>query len=312
MLQQFGRWTRVISSAVGVAGGVFRSGSRRVDRARTPLAVAVVLAVTLVAVAGSTTGRSAEVLQVESAAVARSTTPSPIASPVATAVLDPSPSPTGPTTPAETSTGLRVDGGPAGTAQLTGSPGVALTFDDGPDPVNTPRLLDLLKQEGVKATFCLVGFRARDHPDIVRRIAGEGHTLCNHSWNHNIRLARSDAAAIRSDLEATNGVIRNAVPDAQIKYFRAPGGNFDTRMVGVALALGMASLYWHVDTRDWDSTSDASDHAHIGRVVAVVKNRTRPGSIVLAHDNGQPNTVIAFQQLLPWLKAHFTLIGMPT
>jgi peptidoglycan/xylan/chitin deacetylase (PgdA/CDA1 family) len=206
----------------------------------------------------------------------------------------------------------KVNGGPAGSAQLTGTAGVALTFDDGPDPINTPRLLDVLKQFHVKATFCLVGFRARDHPDLVKRIVDEGHTVCNHSWQHDLRLATRSPDRIRGDLQATNDAIHNAAPDAKIKYFRAPGGNFTSGVVDIARSLGMSSLYWWVDPRDWDDTHDGSAQAHISRVVSNVRNRVKPGAIVLSHDNGQPQTVVAYQQLLPWLKDRYTLIAMPT
>jgi peptidoglycan/xylan/chitin deacetylase (PgdA/CDA1 family) len=202
--------------------------------------------------------------------------------------------------------------GPGGANRYTGSPSVALTFDDGPDPINTPKILDLLAQQGVKATFCLVGFRARDHPDLVRRIAAEGHTLCNHSWQHLLNLANKPADYINWDLQQTNAAIHAAAPDAEIKYFRAPGGNFTPDLVAKAKQLGMASIYWEVDPRDWDHTKDSGDGAHINRVVGSVEHNTRAGSIVLSHDNGQPDTIVAYQTLIPWLKARFTLAALPT
>src|SRR5690349_14141073 len=78
--------------------------------------------------------------------------------------------------------------GPAGSLMRTGGAAVALTFDDGPDPVQTPRMLDLLKQKRVKATFCVVGQNVAAYPGLVRRIAAEGHTLCNHTWRHSLTL----------------------------------------------------------------------------------------------------------------------------
>jgi peptidoglycan/xylan/chitin deacetylase (PgdA/CDA1 family) len=279
---------------------------RRGVRARPALSVAMVFAFVLIALGASPTPRPALVLQLGSAA-----RPSP--SPTASTPEPPPPSPSDPASPAPpASPGTKVLGGPGGSAQLTGTAGVALTFDDGPDPVNTPRLLDLLKQYNVKATFCLVGFRARDHPDLVRRIVAEGHTVCNHSWQHDLRLAMRPPDRIRGDLQATNDAIHNAAPDAQIKYFRAPGGNFTTGLVGIAHSLGMASLYWWVDPRDWDDTHDGSPQAHVSRVAANVRNRVKPGAIVLSHDNGQPETIVAYKQLLPWLKDRYTLIAMPT
>jgi peptidoglycan/xylan/chitin deacetylase (PgdA/CDA1 family) len=201
--------------------------------------------------------------------------------------------------------------GPGGATRSTGGSTVALTFDDGPDPVNTPHILDLLAQRGVKATFCLVGWRARDNPDLVRRIVTEGHTLCNHSWQHFTDLAQRPVSYIRWDLAETNRAIRNAVPGAKISYFRAPGGNFSSGLVAMAREYGMTSIYWDVDPRDWDHAPDRSDQMHVQRVIGEVQRNTRAGSIVLSHDNRQPDTITAYQTLLPWLSARFTLVALP-
>jgi peptidoglycan-N-acetylglucosamine deacetylase len=200
--------------------------------------------------------------------------------------------------------------GPAGALRRTGSETVALTFDDGPDPVHTPQMLDLLAQHGVKATFCLVGFRARDNPDLVRRIAAEGHSLCNHSWQHLLDLGVRPPLEIGKDLADTNAAIRAAVPGASIRYFRAPGGNFTPALVAVARVQGMTSIYWEVDPRDWDHDNNPDD-VHVARVVAEVEKRTRPGAIVLSHDNRQPTTITAYRTLLPWLTARFRLAALP-
>lgn len=202
--------------------------------------------------------------------------------------------------------------GPAGSMITTGSSGVALTFDDGPDPTNTPKMLDLLRKHRVKATFCLVGKLAAAHPKLVAQIAAEGHTLCNHSWAHDLKLAKKSDEEIRKDLADTNRAIRKAVPNAKIEYFRAPGGNFDHRLVKIAASLGMKSLYWSVDTRDWQYSKYGHGKSMVDHVVATVKANVTRGSIVLAHDAYRPDTITAFAQLLPWLKARYRLIALPT
>ncbi|WP_432825029.1 polysaccharide deacetylase family protein [Dactylosporangium sp. CA-092794] len=203
--------------------------------------------------------------------------------------------------------------GPAGSLSRTQGTDIALTFDDGPDPVNTPAILKILRDNGVKATFCMVGFRVRDHPELVRQIYNEGHTLCNHSWQHLTDLAKRDPSYIDWDLKHTNDMIHAAAgPDAPIKYFRAPGGNFTPDLVAKAKSLGMDSIYWDVDPKDWDHKPDSSDAAHISRVIAQVKSHIRQGSIILSHDNGQPDTIVAYRTLIPWLKQYFTLECLPT
>jgi peptidoglycan/xylan/chitin deacetylase (PgdA/CDA1 family) len=219
--------------------------------------------------------------------------------------------PPGAETPGATDVPIgRRGSGPADSVRRTGSTTVALTFDDGPDPVQTPKLLALLKQNNVKATFCLVGEQVQAHPDLVREIVAGGHALCNHSWNHSLKLGKLKTDAIRADLERTNAAIRAAVPDAEIVYFRAPGGNFTGRLVGVTDELAMTPLYWEVDPRDWDQPAEETDAQHVDRVVATVQKQVRRGSIVLSHDYHQPNTIAAYEILLPRLAGRFQL-GLP-
>jgi peptidoglycan-N-acetylglucosamine deacetylase len=200
--------------------------------------------------------------------------------------------------------------GPAQSLRRTGSEAIALTFDDGPDPVETPKILALLARYDIKATFCLIGQNVQKHPEIVQQIVAAGHTLCNHTWNHSFTIGEKTPAAIRADLEKTDAAIRAAVPDARIPFFRAPGGYFTDRLVSVAYEEGMASLYWEVDPRDWDHSTDPDDTAHTDRVIAAVQKDVRPGSIILSHDYHQPDTITAYETLLPWLTQNFE-IGMP-
>jgi peptidoglycan/xylan/chitin deacetylase (PgdA/CDA1 family) len=204
------------------------------------------------------------------------------------------------------------DLGPGHSLRTTGSRAISLTFDDGPDPVETPKLLALLAKYQIKATFCLVGSNVQKHPEVVREIVAAGHTLCNHTWNHSLTIGRDKPEQIQADLERTNAAIRAAVPDARIPFFRAPGGNFTDRLVGVAQAQGMASLYWAVDPRDWDHPKGETDPAHVARVISEVR-KVKPGSIILSHDFNQPDTIEAYSKLLPWLKANFaiTIPGTP-
>ena len=201
--------------------------------------------------------------------------------------------------------------GPAGSQRLTGSDGVALTFDDGPDPQYTPQILDLLRQYGVQATFSVIGSRVRDYPDVVRRIVAEGHNLSNHSWQHLMDLGQRPWSYQNWDLRNTLEWFQTVVPDAPIRYFRAPGGNFTPALVQLAGSLGMNSLFWDVDPRDWDALTYGHGQVMVDHIVAVVKGTTRPGSIILSHDRVRPDTVAAYKILLPWLKDHFRLIRLP-
>lgn len=198
------------------------------------------------------------------------------------------------------------ENGPYGTLDSTGTGSVALTFDDGPDPRYTPQALRVLRAYGVKATFCLVGENALAHPDLVREIAADGHTLCNHSWNHDFRLGSRSYQAIQADLIRTNEAIRAAVPGARIAYFRQPGGAWTYPVVRTARDLGMNPLHWTVDPSDWRAPGAA---VVVDRIIA----RIEPGSIVLLHDAGgdRQGTVDALWTLLPALTSRYHVTALP-
>jgi peptidoglycan/xylan/chitin deacetylase (PgdA/CDA1 family) len=202
-------------------------------------------------------------------------------------------------------------GGPANSIIRTRGSAVALTFDDGPDPVQTPKILALLAKYHVTATFCLIGVNVRAHPELVRRIIAGGHTICNHTWKHSETLGKRSPSAIRADLQRTNDAIHAAAPTAKIKYVRAAGGNFTPAFVTVAADMGMTSVYWQVDPRDWVHPAGESSTAHRARVIAAVQKGVRKGSIVLSHDYGQPDTIAAYRTLIPWLKSRYQLVALP-
>ncbi|WP_405101064.1 polysaccharide deacetylase family protein [Micromonospora sp. NBC_01412] len=188
----------------------------------------------------------------------------------------------------------------------TGSAEVALTFDDGPDPQYTPQVLALLREYGVKATFCVVGENAWNHPDLIQAIVADGHTLCNHSWQHDVLLGKRSPDVIRADLLRTNAAIREAVPDAPIGYFRQPGGAWTYPVVSAAEEIGMIPLHWTVDPSDWKAPGAA-------KVAAVVSADARPGAVVLLHDAGgdRQGTVDALHSILPDLAGRFRLAALP-
>ncbi|HZN17980.1 MAG TPA: polysaccharide deacetylase family protein [Micromonosporaceae bacterium] len=193
----------------------------------------------------------------------------------------------------------------SGPRSFTGSSAVALTFDDGPHPTYTPQILDLLRSYGIRATFCVVGTQVRQHPALVARMVREGHSLCNHSWHHDTSLGSRTAAEIRSDLTRTNAEIQRAAPGARIRYFRQPGGRWTPLVIQVAADLGMISIDWDIDPRDWDRPPAQ-------QIADYVIRYTRRGSIVLMHDGGgdRSTTVAACRMILPNLKSRFTLIAL--
>ncbi|MFC4016669.1 polysaccharide deacetylase family protein [Micromonospora sp. GCM10011542] len=189
---------------------------------------------------------------------------------------------------------------PADLRRSTGVRTVALTFDDGPNPAWTPKVLSQLRAARVTATFCVVGREVQRHPDLVRRIVREGHQLCNHSWRHDMDLARRPVAEIRADLTRTNRAIEAAAPGARVSYYRQPGGRWTPEVVAVAKDLGMRPLHWNVDPQDWGKPTAAT-------ITRRVHAAARPGAIVLLHDGGgdRAATLAACPHLIADLKRRF-------
>ncbi len=193
-----------------------------------------------------------------------------------------------------------------GARSTTGTATVALTFDDGPDPRYTPQILAVLRDFHVTATFCVVGEMASAHPDLLRAIVADGHTLCNHSWNHDVALGTRSRDRIRADLVRTSEAIRAAVPDAPIAYYRQPGGAWTYSVVSVSRELGMTPLHWTVDPSDWRAPG-------AGRIASTVLTGVEPGAVVLLHDAGgeRQGTVDALYRILPDLTSRFHVEALP-
>ncbi|MEV6630712.1 polysaccharide deacetylase family protein [Actinoplanes sp. NPDC051470] len=236
-----------------------------------------------------------------------SAVPSPtVVAPSAASSAPPSPPVTSPKPRPEP-----VTAGLAGSRLTTGSAMVALTFDDGPDPRVTPQLLDLLRTHHVSATFCLVGERVKLYPRLTARIAAEGHTLCNHSWDHAEYLYKRGDAQMARDLERTSAEIHRAVPGVPIRYFRAPYGNFTPGLIHVASRLNMIPLGWSVDDQCYLSDRYGTGRAMVRHMTARVRRETKAGAVILSHDLDKPQTLVAYRQLLPWLRKRFEMAALP-
>ena len=161
---------------------------------------------------------------------------------------------------------------PAASASADPPKYVALTFDDGPSPRCTPQLLDGLRDLGAKATFFVVGCQAVKDPDIVRRIADEGHQVGNHSYDH-AALDQLPPAQALADLEKNDALLRELLGDGDY-WVRPPYGLLTD---DEAARLTVPLVNWSVDTEDWRTKN-------CDKILDVIYRCTGDGDIVLLHD----------------------------
>lgn len=188
-------------------------------------------------------------------------------------------------------------------AAESGGQAVNITIDDGPDPKWTPRVLRVLRENQVRAVFCMIGPQAAQYPDLVKQVVAEGHRLCDHTMTHNTAMDKKPVAFQQQEILAAKKMIEDAAGGAKVEYYRAPGGAFTPDSRRIAAAAGMRPLGWNVDTKDFEKPGTAV-------IVNNVHRELTNGPTILFHDGGgdRHQTVAAMEQILPWLKEH----GHPT
>lgn len=172
---------------------------------------------------------------------------------------------------------------------------VALTYDDGPNPPYTNRLLEVLEKFGAKATFFVIGQQIERYPEIAQALQAQGHELGNHSYSHR-RLIWTSKAAISEEIHQTDQLIQPLGHSSAI-HFRAPYGYKRIRLPQVLAQLKKTNVLWNIDPRDYQAIS-------VEAVVDHVLGQVKPGSIVLLHDGGGDRslTVEATARLIPQLQ----------
>jgi peptidoglycan/xylan/chitin deacetylase (PgdA/CDA1 family) len=174
--------------------------------------------------------------------------------------------------------------------------GVVLTFDDGPHPGTTSRILDLLARHGACATFFVVGRKAEAYPELVRAILGAGHEIGLHSYAHDRLFALRPERRVREDLERGIAALERITGRRPV-LFRPPIGHSNPIIARVADALGLVVVGWTI------AGHDGVSWARSPRVVARVKRRLRDGAIVLLHDSAErgdrePASLLALPEIL--------------
>ncbi|GIF04208.1 polysaccharide deacetylase family protein [Actinoplanes siamensis] len=186
-------------------------------------------------------------------------------------------------------------------AKATGGPAfptdaVALTIDDGPHPVWTPKILKLLDKYQVPAMFCMIGNQVLGHEDVARMVTRSGHQLANHTWSHPTELGGKSRKVAQAEIHKAQTKISKTT-GYEPRLFRSPGGDWSPQLLWAVAQAGLLPLDWSNDPRDW-SQPGASKIEH--RMLAA-----QPGQILLCHDGGgdRSQTYQALSVVIPALQA---------
>lgn len=154
---------------------------------------------------------------------------------------------------------------------------VALTFDDGPSPVWTPKILDELKRAGVKATFFMLGDHAEEYPEAAKRVAAEGHEIGNHSYDHHVLFYYTEEELEKEIKDAENAIYK--ITGIRTKYFRPPKAWVTDKEKKKIGEMGYRIILWSLNSKDWVTFDDKY-------IIRYILRHIRPGDIILFHDSG--------------------------
>ncbi len=160
---------------------------------------------------------------------------------------------------------------------------VALTFDDGPHPDYTPKLLDGLKERGAHATFFVMGKQAEQYPELIERMAEEGHLIGNHTYSH-LQLKKSNREEFKAELTKTSDIVKD-ITGKELQYVRPPYGTWEKAF---ETELNMFPVLWTIDPLDWCKNDAAC-------IVQNVLSKVQEDAVILMHDQYDSSVKAALQ-----------------
>jgi peptidoglycan/xylan/chitin deacetylase (PgdA/CDA1 family) len=191
---------------------------------------------------------------------------------------------------------------------------LALTFDDGPNAMWTPKLLDVLAAHDIRATFFVLGGRAKVLPELVKRTAKAGHLIGNHSWDHP-NMARSSPEIIREQLSRTQDMLEQ-ITGVAIKFFRPPYGARRPAVFQIAREIGLNVVLWNAMTSDWSDPSPQRIALRLTDRIERLRQKGRAANIVL-HDGGHSDpganrvaSVTAAEKLIELFKGKYQFVKL--
>ena len=179
---------------------------------------------------------------------------------------------------------------------------IALTFDDGPNPEYTLKVLALLKKHNVKATFFCIGKNVESNPEILKEIVNEGHLIGNHSYNHQNSFGFLSTRKVIAELEKTNEVIKNKV-DLEVSFFRPPFGVTNPNIARAVKKLNLNTFGWSV--RSYDTVAKNPEKVY-QKIIAKIKK----GDIILMHDSSELSIIVLEKVLTYFDKNNFKTITL--
>lgn len=177
-----------------------------------------------------------------------------------------------------------------------------LTFDAGFENGNTAPILDALKKHGVKATFFLVGNFLETEPDLVGRMAAEGHTIGNHTYSHPDMSQISTEDAFRQELEKNESLYRSITGEEMAKLYRPPQGKYSEPNLQMAQKLGYHTVFWSLAYVDWYQDDQPTKEEAFSKLLP----RVHPGAVVLLHSTSSTNGAILDELLSQWESLGYT------
>jgi peptidoglycan/xylan/chitin deacetylase (PgdA/CDA1 family) len=187
---------------------------------------------------------------------------------------------------------------------------IALTFDDGPNPLSTPQILNILEKKKIKATFFIIGDNAKKYPELLKKIYKDGHEIELHSNSHSRLLPLFFKKAIRAEIEKNIKIIKKQI-NFTPSYFRPPWGRSSPWMTNEIKKMNLKIALWSIDLKDWSGTSPE-------KMLKMFEKKIKPGGIILLHDGEgkkkvkMENTIKALPKIIDLAKArgyHFVTLN---
>lgn len=196
---------------------------------------------------------------------------------------------------------------PAGEAtEREGEKTVYLTFDAGYENGYTAEILDVLREEKVPAAFFVVGNFVEENPELVKRMAAEGHIVGNHTMHHPDMSAISDEAGFRKEMRELEDAYKAATGEEMLKFYRPPQGKYSEKNLEMARDMGYTTVFWSLAYVDWLQDSQPSRE----EALDILNRRIHPGAIVLLHSTSKTNAKILKELIEGWKSQGYTFCSI--